>query len=242
MRKGSLWKKTVSILLASAMVLTAVPVSASGFEADESQQVQETMEEVPMEGEDTEEDMLGAEDGFAAEEVPEESGFQAVTPEPVEGFSAEEPLMAGNYGSWFDGGDGTEEQPYLISTAEQLKNIYKVYLEDSENDYYYKLTNNIDLSTATPEYTVNGYASFAATMKGVLDGDGHTVSGAAKYQSLVGFLYGTVKNLTWHVEDAATLVATTCGKSSIENVTITGYVHYTAGQSNESPLLYQQCP
>lgn len=35
-KRNSLWKKTISVLLTAAMVMTAVPVSASGFETEET--------------------------------------------------------------------------------------------------------------------------------------------------------------------------------------------------------------
>ena len=36
MKRNSLWKKIISVLLTAAMVMTAVPVSASGFETEET--------------------------------------------------------------------------------------------------------------------------------------------------------------------------------------------------------------
>ncbi len=85
----------------------------------------------------------------------------------------------------FDGGSGTYEDPYLISTAAQLDAIrYGL-------DYHYKLTKDIDLSKwgnwvpigGNPAY--GGYAGdkYNDAQRGVnyfggsLDGDGHVISG-----------------------------------------------------------------
>ena len=89
-------------------------------------------------------------------------------------------------------GDGTQENPFLISDKDGLVNI--------TNDLcaYYKLTDDIDL--AGKAFTPIGTS--ASPFKGVLDGEGHeiknlTVNGTGNYTGLFGYLSGAVvKNLT----------------------------------------------
>lgn len=63
----------------------------------------------------------------------------------------------------FDGGSGTEEFPYLISTAEQLNQIRDY------SDSYFLQTTDIDM-TSSYYYTVS-------TFSGGYDGGGHTITG-----------------------------------------------------------------
>ena len=69
-------------------------------------------------------------------------------------------------------GSGTESDPFLVSTPDELAQISNM----GANGSYYKLTNNIDLTnwidTNSPE---KGWIH--VTLRGTFDGDGHTVSG-----------------------------------------------------------------
>jgi hypothetical protein len=69
-------------------------------------------------------------------------------------------------------GNGTESDPFLVSTPDELALISNI----GANGSYYKLTNNIDLTnwidTNSPE---KGWIH--VTLRGTFDGDGHTVSG-----------------------------------------------------------------
>lgn len=108
----------------------------------------------------------------------------------------------------FAGGTGTEEDPYQISSAEELAYFAKTVNEGS--DYcrkYVKLTADIDLGGK--EWTPIGNSSHS--FQGNFDGDGHTVSGMkiSGSQDLVG-LFGectrfnvnsAIKNIT--VKDSA---------------------------------------
>ena len=106
--------------------------------------------------------------------------------------------------SGFASGKGTEEDPYIISNAKQLKNLAKK-LNDKETypdyaDKYYKLSEDIDLAGEEWEPINNGY-DVNHFFKGVFDGAGHTVSNFkitnTTYESvgLFGSVSGTVKNL-----------------------------------------------
>lgn len=73
----------------------------------------------------------------------------------------------------FAGGHGTEESPYLIATAQQLRNI------NNGLDKHYKLMNDIDISGVDWQplgYVDGEYRNFS----GELDGDGHSIIGLYK--------------------------------------------------------------
>ena len=105
----------------------------------------------------------------------------------------------------WEGGDGSPESPYEISTATQLKNFATaVNGKDGNPDAHAKLMNNIDLSSVRGEsnsWTPIGSDSRPYT--GTFDGAGHTISGlyigsAADDQGLFGYVGtgGTVQNLS----------------------------------------------
>lgn len=74
----------------------------------------------------------------------------------------------------FAGGDGTEENPYLISNKEQLKLLDK-YTKDLSTEYYYfELTNDIDL--AGEEWTALCYPeSYWDGFYGNFNGNGYII-------------------------------------------------------------------
>lgn len=69
-------------------------------------------------------------------------------------------------------GGGTESDPFVISTPEDLQAISS---DDTENAYY-KLANDIDL-TEWIETNSSTDGWIPVTLRGTFDGDGHTVSG-----------------------------------------------------------------
>ncbi len=107
----------------------------------------------------------------------------------------------------FSGGDGSQDSPYLISSAEELKNFAELINNSADNaNYntkYYILTNNIDLS----QYANNsGWVPIGNTdtysFKGHFDGKGHKITGLTinriqdNFQGLFGIVYnGTIQNL-----------------------------------------------
>ena len=98
----------------------------------------------------------------------------------------------------FDGGYGTEANPYEIRTAEQFLNIKKMEekILGGENDnLYFKLTGDIDLRGET------GYA--ATVFSGTLDGDGHTIYGSNGMPFIFKYFYEdtTFKNFTIVFDD-----------------------------------------
>lgn len=115
------------------------------------------------------------------------------------------------------GGSGTEADPYLIATAQDLADFRDAVngsAKKSTSKLCAKLTANIDLGNEawTPiGKMTNTYSDYVA-FGGVFDGDGHTISGlkidnSAQYQALFGYVKGgTIKNLT--VEGSVTTATT----------------------------------
>ena len=105
-------------------------------------------------------------------------------------------------------GSGTEADPYIITTAQQLADL-AWFVNNKNSSYYskhYKLGNDIDISGGTWEpigYYDGSSASQYASFKGTFDGNGKTISGlnsvstTHKSAALFGYLEnGTIKNLT----------------------------------------------
>lgn len=118
------------------------------------------------------------------------------------------------------GGDGTEQNPYKITTPEELQNI------NQNLSAHYRLENDLDLSGI--DFEPLGNESVGA-FTGTLDGNGFTVKNLTlekegnKYVGLVGCLEGTVKNI------------------KLDNVTVNGqsarYVGSVAGFAEENALV-----
>ena len=114
----------------------------------------------------------------------------------------------------FSGGSGTEEDPYLISTPEDLWEMAeRINTKETHNEYaaaFYRLTADIDLGGKKEWVPIGYYAENADSFRfeGTFDGAGHTVQGIrVDYKDpllvqtrsgfgLFGHLAGTVKELT----------------------------------------------
>ena len=96
--------------------------------------------------------------------------------------------------SKFSGGEGTEENPYLISTADDFTTLCR---ETGYWGKHFRLTNNIDFSNAE----VAGIGNKTNPFTGTFDGNYYTISNAKvlnpRDESLGLFAYnqGTIKNL-----------------------------------------------
>jgi len=111
-------------------------------------------------------------------------------------------------------GEGTQESPYLIQTAQDLKMFSLFVNAGLHEDAHFKLTSDIDMNGV--------FYSSAGEFSGTLDGDGHKITNLTISESgssnvgLIGYLNkGTIKNL------------------GIEESTITGntYVGALAGKT-----------
>ena len=104
-------------------------------------------------------------------------------------------------------GSGTEDDPYLISSAQELAGLaYMTNISTSttynNNDVYYLQTADIDVSAYWWD-AIGTSTSSTYYFQGHYDGDGHTVSGIFtpagsnlnySYQGLFGFVYGSSTN------------------------------------------------
>ena len=111
---------------------------------------------------------------------------------------------AGNYATSFAGGSGTESDPYLISTPQQLAYLSYLINTTSGNTsatygvLYYRQTANIDCSLYYWD-PIGYHANYS--FRGNYDGGGYTVSGlytisgndsTYSYQGLFGYLYSAI--------------------------------------------------
>lgn len=102
-------------------------------------------------------------------------------------------------------GSGTEQDPYIISTVEELEAFSNAVNNSIDFDgEYVKLAKSIDLTEEYNESTGKSHTAIGikeAPFKGTFDGDGNTVNVYIKsddqYQGLFGYTSGaTIKNLT----------------------------------------------
>ncbi len=77
----------------------------------------------------------------------------------------------------FNGGIGTEEQPYEIATAEQFLNLSEMENEilSAETPYFFVLTADIDLSDKTAAGSADQGSYFVKVFGGTLDGQDHKI-------------------------------------------------------------------
>lgn len=89
-------------------------------------------------------------------------------------------------------GDGTAEKPYLIKTANDLKNIVKNVNDDGGSmGKYYALSNDIDMSGNS----IDAIGTNKNPFLGTFDGKGYAIINAKLNGALFGVVGGTVKNL-----------------------------------------------
>lgn len=139
--------------------------------------------------------------------------YSAMLSEQINGAGASSviggPYYSGEYGMYYKLlGSGTESDPYLINNAFELARAIASGGVNVYNRLYYKLTTDIDASGASwiTQDSLGSKYKYVA-FNGVLDGDGHTVSGiyAGDDQSigLIPILAenGVVKNI--HVRNSS---------------------------------------
>ncbi|WP_352400828.1 S-layer homology domain-containing protein [Anaerotignum sp.] len=137
-------------------------------------------------------------------------------------------------GSYFAGAGTSEDDPYLIKTAEDLAKLAELVNAGTspyaDSGIYYKLQNNLELSDyATGEgWTPIGRGS-TKPFKGTFDGNDQTITGLAINRSvsdnigLFGYLFIGSKVHNLRVSDASV-----CGKENVG-----GVVGYTWGATVE---------
>lgn len=114
-------------------------------------------------------------------------------------------------GRYFAGGTGTQADPYLIASAQQLNNMHNSGVLTGGSITYFRLKNDIDASGITNWTPLNNAGTFD---KGIdFDGAGHSIKGLTSsgvaYASFAGVLYGNIHDVTF---TEATIQATSkCG-------------------------------
>ena len=155
----------------------------------------------------------------------------------------------------FDDGDGSEENPYIITTAQQLEMLAQL-VNEGRSDYnnkHYKLGNDLDLSDYNDE---EGWIpiglEYPNSFKGVFDGDGKIISGlytnnsTLHYVGLFGYIYNAIiKNLgvdadinlssDYHIYYYTGILAGYSNNSKILNCFSTGAINNST-YNNSSPV------
>ena len=145
--------------------------------------------------------------------------------------------MATSFAQFSGSGSGTKDDPYLVMNPIQLNQLRNLL---SKKDVYFKLMADIDLMEfIDDEYPSQGWlpiGTSSSPFKGILDGNGKTISGlwinrsSTDYVGLFANLDGgTVKNLTLKGgsivgKDRVGLLSGFVSNVTVENCTISGSV------------------
>lgn len=147
----------------------------------------------------------------------------------------------------FEGGNGSEEKPYLISNAEQFKAIEKL----SNANNHFKLQNNIDM-TNTPASAEDDYGDTGDIYQlyGELDGAGYSITGKDSTTGTILYAQNaTIKNTTFIISGHPAVTNAT--NTTFETVTVIGemevgnnngaFVRYAVPQNGEVTLTFNKC-
>lgn len=183
----------------------------------------------------------------------------SVTVNAPEGWACAQ--VSGKYiwAKLFEGGNGSEEKPYLISTAEQLAAVfnYAGHDEDHAANEFFKVADGITeiaaadvLSNIDPtlkkEYFggYTGYACYASDFSGTLDGNNITLSNLKLGDGYFALLYqmngGTIRNLKITLDSSkdSMLCATMNSNATMENISISADSTIQTG-NNYAPFVYE---
>ena len=154
----------VKIVVADGKIVSAEIVSPAGYDADKAKTILDSVVEnqaVLSDDADTETDLTlkdALEVALDRAVLGDTSGYDMADPSAI-----------------FAGGNGTENDPYLISNAKQLRTFAAAINEDEHfNGEYIALTEDIDLSDAA--WMPAGSAG-AHYFSGFFDGQGHRITG-----------------------------------------------------------------
>ncbi len=130
-------------------------------------------------------------------------------------------------------GSGTEADPYLIKTAEDLAAMHTKVVKGQMT--YFKLVDNIDMSSITEWTPVDVDFANELGAEGIMfDGNHkvlsnwHYVNTTSKYPGFVGVLHGEVKDVVFAdcvVENSAgTPCGLVCGWNGVSNASLHGHI------------------
>ena len=177
-------KRVVSLLLALVMLTSLLPTAVWAEDAYSVAPDSETQD--VRQDQDKQDEQEKQE-----QEKSEEQDDPALAQQPM--LTAAMPAAATLEGA------GTETEPYLISTADELAWLAQEVNAGRGASYNAVLCNDIDLEDK--EWTPIG-KNYSYVYKGTFDGGGYTISGLKidstdQYQALFGYVKGgTIKNLT----------------------------------------------
>ena len=126
----------------------------------------------------------------------------------------------GTVAETYDGGDGTQENPYQIATAEQLALLAQQTNDGMGGDAYYVLTNDICLNGSNgfqwiPIGNIIDFQTYIS-FTGIFDGNGHTISDMYVSDRSAGGLFARTSY--------ATIKNTTVSNSTIQDVNYAGFI------------------
>ena len=139
-------------------------------------------------------------------------------------------------GAWvvtpiFAGGYGTEEEPFLINTAEQFASIADLFPVDGDGTpYYFRQTGDLTVDTAIPRFA------------GEYDGGGYEISSTLRYKGNYSVLFKDLAgharfcNMDVQMDNAAISVLLTADwgtgwGADFENLTFTAQEHIVLGSN-----------
>lgn len=128
-------------------------------------------------------------------------------------------------------GDGTKENPYIITSEADFKKLDRKSINLKSEDIYAKLGGNITLTTSG--YTISNF-------KGEIDGQGFTITNNKTGGSLIQKFYGgKLHNFTWKLDKFSYMVEQSfIGTTNVyEKINVKGDVAVTSNNNNEGPLV-----
>ncbi len=142
--------------------------------------------------------------------------------------------------SAFAGGDGTAENPYLISSRNHMRNMKSIV--ELDKTYYFEMTDDVDMTGINWEPLNAGVPVDRFDIKIHFDGKGHTIrnlrcNNGIRYASFFGVLNGSCRNVRFENAEivcpnaVAGIVAGYLGTNAanvtslVENVYVSGTVN-----------------
>lgn len=136
-----------------------------------------------------------------------------------------------------EGGNGTEQNPYIVTSLDELKKLSN--LSGSETVTYVRLSNSL---------TIDANDAIPAFSNIILDGGNNTISISGtpddsdedSVRLFTSVQNSTIKNLTYAIENSKSFIRETHGDVTLENITLEGLV--TVESNNTSGFVTYAYP
>ena len=136
-----------------------------------------------------------------------------------------------------EGGNGTEQNPYIVTSLDELKKLSN--LSGSETMTYVRLSNSL---------TIDANDAIPAFSNIILDGGNNTISISGtpddsdedSVRLFTSVQNSTIKNLTYAIENSKSFIRETHGDVTLENITLDGLV--TVESNNTSGFVTYAYP